>query len=580
MIEEVNTPVEEEVTPSDTEVTTQEKPPIDIASYYKSVREMLQTVEDHLGIAKDLIENEMIMRYDLKPSVIDEIFIHSKKELEELPIETIADLLFQHMVLFNSDPSNADTPLLNIYEHHWILGEIDKPDDFKKQWLWNTQKVGTTDMDITTCPIDKVNGILSETFPEWKNLEVVNLHNIPFTSRLLMAVIKDNSEEHPRMFGEYKTSIIEVLSAMFMEPEESPIDKEKKLSPMTEEEFRKNILSIRDSVAKFIKQKDDARKLKKESAEAFDEFYGEMNSRDSKKVLMDRLEEYKNDAKETTDLMERRKIERTIADIEKSMNMKFLYDRFEKVGDEKEAKMIVDTFFNNRKSEILMNKFRSKSKGFKIPAGSLDRFRDIETNFCDEKFHPFNNLFLFIFARMVAYGDPYNSSDKLRIYSLVSSLNNLVYHKFNVEETEKEFIDTIEDIETRFLPYVERFKTENVTWKGHERRKASDTTASEIFREKAIKDLNRWQPINTPVQVNYDECSDEELKNAVATRYHELVDQCVKEAEEAIGDIDDLNEDGTFEEVEDFRPLEEGESTPFDDSSKDLADTMSDIMNK
>ena len=167
-----------------------------------------------------------------------------------------------------------------------------------------------------------------------------------------------------------------------------------------------------------------------------------------------------------TDPSKKKKMEKMISDMEAASDLSFVHERFEKFG-EKEVESIKTAYFDRIRGSYIIDKYNSKMKSFGFDAKLYTYFFNLEENFLPEEYHPFNNLFLFIYMRMVAYADKSNKRDVMFIQSLTSTMANLIYHKFNSSELEQGFIDIIKLVDDHFMKYKEYFEKNNETYEKH-----------------------------------------------------------------------------------------------------------------
>lgn len=149
--------------------------------------------------------------------------------------------------------------------------------------------------------------------------------------------------------------------------------------------------------------------------------------------------------------------------------MNFLFDRINKLG-KKEINNILDVFFSNSRSILVIDKFKKKIKRLEFNPDIYKMFFNIEEKFLPEEYHDFNNLFLFHVMRFVSYADMDNKTDRLYVSSILSKLYNLLYHKFGSKEMEDEFIDLIKRFDDLFEDARDSFVEKNVTSPKHPER--------------------------------------------------------------------------------------------------------------
>lgn len=146
--------------------------------------------------------------------------------------------------------------------------------------------------------------------------------------------------------------------------------------------------------------------------------------------------------------------------------------------NKKELDIIVTNFLESKKAEYMVQKFLTKCKQMKINSEFYKIFLNAEEMFLEEEYQPFNNLFLFFTMRFIAYGNPYNATDKSYALNMIMALHKLLTNKYKGEEKEQ-FLMVMRKFLDYFKPYLERFKKENATYKYHPIRLEHDKVLAE-----------------------------------------------------------------------------------------------------
>ena len=220
--------------------------------------------------------------------------------------------------------------------------------------------------------------------------------------------------------------------------------------------------------------------------------------------------------------------------LEKTLDYSFILDKLD-------VDRTVEVYFKDNLSSYVVSKYESKIKRYGYNPNIFRHFLSIEETFLDEKYHPFNNLFLFIYMRFVGYTDPSRNEDELYVRSITSALGNLIYHKFNTSDTEKSFISFIESILDKFIDngYTDRFIMDNISYKNNE---------SNIQARKAADDLKRQVLIDKLKYYNIeysDDMSVDELNDLFEKAYNDLKNSLLNENK------DDVEIDATVTAAED-----------------------------
>ena len=177
---------------------------------------------------------------------------------------------------------------------------------------------------------------------------------------------------------------------------------------LTEEEsIRKILLEIKKDSMTIYQVRQQINELKDESADILKEYNTYLSSSEVRKKKMERLEKMKEMSEKETDENKKKEMMKKISIMESSYSLSFLFDRIDKYG-KKEIESIKNAFFDKARGSYIIKRYKDKIKLFGFNQKTYRYFFNIEENFLPESYHVFNNLFLFIYMRTVAYYDPYN----------------------------------------------------------------------------------------------------------------------------------------------------------------------------
>ena len=290
-------------------------------------------------------------------------------------------------------------------------------------------------------------------------------------------------------------------------------------SETPEEDLRSIIEDVKSASMAIYSQKRTLDKIKDQSTKVLDEYINYMNSNRVKKARLEYLNNMKEAVSKETDTVKAKKMEKMIADMESSYNLSFLFTRLDELG-QKEIDSIVEGNFNDSKSKYIINRFNAKIPKFGFSPSLIQHFINMEETFLPEEYHPFNNLFLFVYIRMVAYADPYNKIDKMWIHSLTSKMSDLIYHRFETQEDEDIFVKIMEKVIDYFQDYREKFINENITWEQHPSRIGKKEEQTKKQREILINKMNEYHI------TGYEDIEEiSELQNYFETKVNEMIDE-------------------------------------------------------
>ena len=298
-----------------------------------------------------------------------------------------------------------------------------------------------------------------------------------------------------------------------------------------EEHYRKIMDIIKNSSVMINSSRMELKNLKEESQDILKEYFTFMSSDKVRQQRLKHIEDLKYALTIETNEAEKKRLTELINNLENVLNFSFLKERFDELGD-KELESIKEGFFNGNKGAYVIKKYTDKITKFGYQVDIYKKFFNIEENFLDKKYSPFNNLFLYIAMRTIAYADPYTKKDKLIVSSLISALSNLIYHRFSETEDEGIFKGVITSILDLFMDDVEYFKENNTSYENHPVRIEGDAKREAERRESLTRILNN-------LKIEYDEnASIEDLEKAMEKGREELVNKQLAEEKAAKREAD------------------------------------------
>ena len=241
----------------------------------------------------------------------------------------------------------------------------------------------------------------------------------------------------------------------------------------TLEDAIKAMKEIKELQMNLYSAEQESLKLKEQSQNILNEYFEFLSSPEVVDARKNRLAKMKELAESETDELKKKSILRMIDTMERADNMEFIFDRFyrDAVG---EADRMMELFFSERQGKYIIDKFKYKITRFGFDGNLYKYFFNLEENFLNEKYHAFNNLFLFYYMRLVAHANPSDKTDKLFVQSITSAMANMIYHKFSSTTEEQNFIHVIEKFENNFfMDKYDYFMENNTTRPGHPVREAA-----------------------------------------------------------------------------------------------------------
>lgn len=272
---------------------------------------------------------------------------------------------------------------------------------------------------------------------------------------------------------------------------------------MTFETYLKQVMV---EIKKSLDQIDELEKQKKEiqdeSNKIVDNYVEYLNSPEYQEKKKKKIQDMKDAIDKEENTYKKNQMKRKVTALEKSQTMEFLEERITSLG-EKEIDSIKNSFFDTRKSSLIMDKFKSKFPKYGFNENSYKMFFNLEEKFLPDEYNKYNNLFLFHAMRFISYTDPYDEVDSLYAKSIVVKLYDLLYHRFHDNEAEEEFINIIKNFDDRFNKYEEEFITKNITSPEHPKRQERDKEYEEKRRLMVIASLqNEGIEVDTSLETS------------------------------------------------------------------------------
>ena len=311
------------------------------------------------------------------------------------------------------------------------------------------------------------------------------------------------------------------------------------------EAIRQILLDIKEDSMSIYQVREQLKSLISESNDILKEYNEYLGSSEVRTKRLERLERMRAMADKEEDESKKKEILKKIKIMEDSYSLDFVFERFN-TYKEKEVQSIVESFFDKKKSSYITNRYKDKLKAFGFNPKVYKYFLDLEDNFLSEEYKCFNNLFLFIYMRMIAYFDPNNKTDKLYAQSITSSMANLIYHKFEKREQEEKFIGIIQTTLDHFMNYKDYFTKNNITSPLHPVRIENMKKHEEIRKKVLIEKMDQMgisgypsEGIADELQEFFNDAVEELVKKQEKEENNEEDDKNV--VDENITDEDDRN---------------------------------------
>lgn len=276
----------------------------------------------------------------------------------------------------------------------------------------------------------------------------------------------------------------------------------------TLEDFKYNITKIYD----VISIKEETNKLRNDADVVINDYVNYLTSPEYQEKKKKRIIDMKEKAEAETNDVAKKKILRLVDAMESTMSLSFLFTRLNLLG-EKEKDNILKTFFDDKRSGYVIEKYKGKSSKVGFNPDVYKYFFNLEEKFLDEEYHVYNNLYLFFVMRYIAYADAYNKEDRMYCQSIFNNMANLIYHKFTTEDDENNF----KNVMCAFLDYFkddyEYFEKYNFTHPKHPRRIEKDKEHEKEIHNILITNIKKLtHDLNIEERSYLDELSNDELR--------------------------------------------------------------------
>lgn len=351
----------------------------------------------------------------------------------------------------------------------------------------------------------------------------------------------------------------------------------------TSKKRRETLLTIYDESEEYIRMLYDREKVHHQVEDAKNDYVKYLESDEykaKKQENLDKLHQLMEDAK--TD-EERAHYQDVISTLKSAEKLEFIFCRFNLFGDA-EIDNIAENFFDKRRVKYIEDKYITKMTKLGFKNASVAHLTRIEETFLGEGFAPYNNLFLFIAMRYVAYSDLSDKKNAQFISSLILKLNKLVYHKLG--DDENEMVEVIRAVDEKFVGMRDRFANSNPYYTKRamifeEMRKSilnwysennltlpegNEAMTADELREKALYDMKRVDVINWLDKYEIKHDKDSDLESLVKIK-ESILDEKRKELEAESAKEEENEEKSESDEISDTviyideQPADEVESS-------------------
>ena len=230
----------------------------------------------------------------------------------------------------------------------------------------------------------------------------------------------------------------------------------------SDEDTKKRFQEVFEVACQYLTIRDSMIGIQEEYRSQMKEQYNYYTSPEYAKLMDEKLKSMKERYESEEDPVVKEKLGKAIGAIESMNTMDYIFKRLTENADE--YKTIAEIFFDGERSKYMMKRWNAKAFKLGVNPGIFHEFLSIETRFLPEKYHPFNNLFLFAMMRNIAHIDVNNKDDVMYAKNTLRMLTRLMNHAFPTQEVENSFIKVIESYLERFMSLRDDFATNNLSY--------------------------------------------------------------------------------------------------------------------
>lgn len=315
-------------------------------------------------------------------------------------------------------------------------------------------------------------------------------------------------------------------------------------TPKYDEYVREAAIDALENINRVIESEKEVEDLKADADNVVKEYASYLTSDKYYEENMKRIAKLKEDLEKEQDPTMKKKIQGMIEALENRYTLQFMFKRLNEMGD-KEVERLVTIFFDDNRSRYVMTRYKNKAKALGYNPDIYKYFLNMEEKYLEEKYHVFDNLFLFVVINFIAYIDTYNTRDKMYGQAIINSMANTVYEKFPNEKTKKDFLNIMRQVLDFFENYREEFNEKNYLHPKHPRRIEKDKKREKELREMIYANLGM---IDIEINEEIENMSVEELKSFYQDKLDEIENK--KEEEKQKNRLRPVFEDSEFEKVQ------------------------------
>ena len=306
-------------------------------------------------------------------------------------------------------------------------------------------------------------------------------------------IVYDLHKFSKEQIGEFTPEVLMSIYRKFtMKKNYIPLSYDEKVAAI-----KTDLLHLWDSADAYFNMITAKNEIDKELQNAISDYNSYLSSDEMKKREEEQLKELQEKAELEEDPIKKAAYKKKLDIIESSRTFDFIYERMESLQSN-EIDNIITAFFDKRRSNYIIDRYSKRIKKLGLNSEIYKNLLDIESLFLGEEYYPFNNLFLFIMLRFIAYADVYSDKDSLYCQSILVNVSKLKYHKFESDSDKQLMIALIRKVDDYFMDYKDIFIEKNITNPLSEYRINSEKERT----EKSIQNLKEFM---SEYELEYDE---------------------------------------------------------------------------
>ena len=185
------------------------------------------------------------------------------------------------------------------------------------------------------------------------------------------------------------------------------------------------------------------------------------DSPEYKESQLEKLKQLNTELSTTNDPARKAQIENVLATYNALEALKFFFCEFD--NDDKRG-ALVRGFMDSKRGQYVLDRYGKRCGAFGVQFEMYNNLLHIECKFLPEKYHVYNNFFIYIIISMIAYGKPYNELYTMTVKKMILNCNKLMFNGFGNSDSRDGFISVICKSLDEFEHYRDEFDAGNTSY--------------------------------------------------------------------------------------------------------------------